>query len=97
MQPGKERKSEDKEKLLDQIQQFPAAARDFVTYLSSLFLEEDIYERHRNNPQAIREIAGVLRGQGVSEDGVLTVLTYFDFRQESVKRAMGNNNGPAAK
>ena len=59
------------------LDRFPQDAQEFITGLSSSFLEHDIHSSYQEDPDKVSSIAGVLRGFGVGEADIQTVMHFF--------------------
>ncbi len=68
-----------KEKELSSIlRQLPPESREFVTDLTSIFLERNEYERVRSNPEVISQLHDQLVGAGISEKKIKKIMRYFN-------------------
>ena len=65
--------------LYKDLDRFPEEAQEFVTGLSSWFLEPDMHRSYRENPEKVESIATELRGFGVGEGDIQTVMDFFSF------------------
>lgn len=83
----------DKSKLLEAMNGFPQQSIEFIAYLSSIFIEPDVYKNHREDPDAVKGIARVLGSHGLPTGDVQLVLTYFEFKTEDIESAIKENGG----
>lgn len=73
-QPGG---SGNNEEFFEILRGLPPEAQEFLTGLSSQFMEQDVYERLRTHPKRIRGLARELKRMGLGDDRIPQVMDYF--------------------
>lgn len=59
-------------------------SRDFITEMTSILTEPDIYRSFREHPGNVESFEKELRGMGLGENKIKTIFTYFNlpFKKE---------------
>lgn len=66
------------------VRGLPDESRDFITEMTSILTEPDIYRRFREHPGNIESFEKELRAMGLGENKIKTIFTYFNlpFKKE---------------
>lgn len=59
------------------VNKLPPNSQDLIAFLSSQFLEEDVYQKTRKDPSKIDRIAAMFKEQGVGENDIHTILEHL--------------------
>lgn len=66
-----------------QVNSYKPEAQEYISDLSSNFLEADVYRKIKNDPDAVKQISEKLRGVGLLDKDVDLVMHYFNIPFES--------------
>ncbi len=65
------------EAFFETLRGLPPEAQEFLTGLSSHFMEKDVYEKFKARPKKIRGLERTLRHMGLGDDRIPQVMDYF--------------------
>lgn len=71
------RKLPDIDQFSEMVNKLPENSKDFISYLSSQFLELDVYNRVKNDPEKVRSIVEQFGVQGVEKNDIADILAHF--------------------
>lgn len=63
--------------LISEVNTFPLAARNYLSFLTNIFLEKDIYEKIMHKPNSSERILVRLLNTGLSMQQAKSTLDYF--------------------
>lgn len=68
----------DNKKFFETLRGLSPQARDFLTGLSSQFMEADVYKKFKSDPLKIQSLETELRGLELGDEGITQVMDYFN-------------------
>lgn len=60
------------------VRSLPAESQDFITEMTSILTEKDIYRKFKENPADIESFGKELEGMGLEEGQIQTIFTFFN-------------------
>ena len=64
------------------VRSLPPESQDFITEISSILTEPDIYRNFKSNPGNIENFGKELKGMGLEENQIRTIFTFFNLPYE---------------